>query len=298
MPGASTPSSKAPSVGATPSLRGHTTAFANSLLSSQLRALLHDDATRIRAEDAMEWWPTLAASLTSPPNLPLLLAAALLICGYGVSSSSLGPSWPAPYALLIAAGVLFIIVGASATLVLRRLHRLRWEVHSTVSAAVLEFERGAGVHAPPAVIAALLAGGATAAATTDGVVLCSEAPAPVAGGGWSALAFHEASKSINGVPVFRDETWVRLPPVLLVQGDVIALMGWETAPARVRPVDGAVVGRRSSVSATYRLATPGGAPSVGSPPHAPAPGEVEAGPAPAPPPLACRIRYGSVMSTC
>lgn len=241
--------------------KGLTSHAAAVRLSKAVRAVLADDAKRIEAESKLEARDTVKRQLLAAHHLVMLTCAVALLAGYGYGAATGRLSTFGGQSSLVVSAVFIILgVGLNIALVLTRSHRLRWEVHGRVSDALLEFERATALYDPTT--RALLRDKAGEregqqdegfqVVTSDGIVVaCS--------GLWAALEYHDPSSkgSTHAVPVYRDGEWARLPRGLLVKGDLIALMAGETAPAKVRPVDGGATGRRSSVAGVYGMGLAG-----------------------------------------
>jgi hypothetical protein len=230
----------------TNAFKGLTTQVANLRLSRALRVVLHADERRISAEQRLERCDLARRQLFTWHNTVLLLAGIAVVAGYIVGLDAGGTAWLGDQSYLLISGIAMLAMcAANISIVACRAHRLRWEVHTKVVNSVLEFERASAVYNPRArkLVGGLRAGtepDSAVAVTTDGIVVAFT-------GAWQALDFHDTSKVVYAVPVFRDGSWVRLPASMLVKGDLIALTDGETAPARVRCLDGATMGRRSSV---------------------------------------------------
>ncbi|CAM9295513.1 unnamed protein product [Chrysoparadoxa australica] len=144
---------------------------------------------------AAEWWRCL---LTSRPQQLLLLSCLPLIVAYVVGGARDGICLAE--ALLLFVGT---IAGGLTMAVYRRSESL--EVSQRLCAAVQDFIK--------------------ATAT-------SESRAYAAAKDLKALGVQHGSPLVAIFPVFRDGAWQRIPKLLLVEGDIIALMGGDKAPAR------------------------------------------------------------------
>lgn len=214
--------------------------------------MLADNEARISAEARVDLPRALWNQATTPEHVVAFLCCAAIFAAY-VSGAD-GDHRRASHSSLVVCVVLLLAsVGVNVSLVCLRLHKLRWEVHSRVTNAVLEFERACTSLRPanPAAGTASSVGPAAPGAQPASAVFVDGAVVH-AGSAWRALDFHDPSKSMHTVPVYRDGAWVRLPVLLLVRGDLIALLGGEPAPTRGRCVDAGGSGRRSSMTALYR----------------------------------------------
>jgi hypothetical protein len=232
--------------------KGLTSAVANARLARAIRSVLADNERRIETELRLDLPLTLWNQFTTPQHLVALLCCAALFAAYAHGVDAVGGHATQHY--IIVCAVLFLFnVFLNVCLACLRLRHLCWEVHSRVATAVLEFERSYGVFRPSqstnpqASVAMQQQQQQAEAVFVDGVVV-------QAGPSWRALDFHDPAKTMHTVPVYRDGEWVRLPVLLLVRGDLIALMSGEPAPAKGRCVDAGGAGRRSSMSAVYRIA--------------------------------------------
>ena len=284
--------------------KGQSSAVANAKLSRAIRAVLADNEKRIVAEGQIDIPQALWNQATTLPHVVMLGCCIALLAAFAFYrvESEVHPS------IIVCVVLLLSSIGINAALVCVRLLQLRWEGHNRIVDAVLEFER-ACISCRPAVPTSqspptpgspsTAASPAATVVTADGVVMHA--------GSWKALDFHDPSKSMHTVPVFRDGEWVRLPVLLLVRGDLIALMGGEPAPAKGRCVDAGSSGRRSSMTALYRNFRVGqpearsrrGA-SAGAPSHQPTPPASMPPPAAArrPEPLPRRTRDVEVLTLC
>ncbi|RYF00024.1 MAG: hypothetical protein EOO41_00115, partial [Methanobacteriota archaeon] len=241
--------------------RGLTSSAASVRLSQAARDVLRGDVRRLQREARMDAASALCSHASTPSHIASLCAAGALFVAWGVGVDG-GDSRGSTSILVAAIAVVLGIVG-NVALVLWRLHQLRWEVHSRVVTILLEFERacalynkeqasvardllasvaseaGGGVAPQPGAATHAASTSATAgspaaagfrAVTFDGIVFA-------AADAWQAIDYHDTNKSVYTIPTYRDGQWVRLPPLLLVKGDLIALMANENAPGRVKPVE-------------------------------------------------------------
>lgn len=229
--------------------KGQSSAVANAKLSRAIRAVLADNEKRIVAEGQIDVPRALWNQATTPLHVVMLGCCVALLAAfafYRVESEEVHPS------IIVCVVLLLSSIGINAALVCVRLLQLRWEGHNRIVDAVLEFERACisfrpavpTSPSPPTPGSLSTAAAPATVVTVDGLVMHA--------GSWKALDFHDPSKSMHTMPVFRDGEWVRLPVLLLVRGDLIALMGGEPAPAKGRCVDAGSSGRRSSMTALYR----------------------------------------------
>lgn len=142
---------------------GLSTHTANQRLTTSLRLLLQEDASRLRAEQAKDTPEIVSKALTFPHTLISLACAALFLLAYGLGVDTSGYSVAlvgvvGPWSLLVSASLLLGLACVNVCLVLRRAHRLRWEVHGRAVDVLLEFERACLMSVPlPAASAGLAA---------------------------------------------------------------------------------------------------------------------------------------------
>ena len=227
--------------GAAEEALGLTSSAAANALSASLREALAEDAAHIESRFSAETRSILLQHLLTPYSLVPLAAAACFIIAFALgvdvtrsylvvgSSSGLGPA-----GLLVCAALLILAICCRIALILSRARRLRWEVNGRVVDALLEFERATGG-------GALRVNAAAPALTTHAGIVTGFDPTA-----WEALEFSSAdgaqAKVAHTVAVYRDKTWSRIPAILLVKGDVVALLPKETHAQRT--VDGNELGVR------------------------------------------------------
>jgi hypothetical protein len=140
---------------------GLSTHTANQRLTTSLRLLLQEDAARLRAEEGKDTPELVSKALTVPHTLISLVCASLFLLAYGLGVDTSGYSVAlvgvvGPWSLLASACLLVGLACLNVCLVLRRAHRLRWEVHGRAVDVLLEFERACLMSVPlPGASAAL-----------------------------------------------------------------------------------------------------------------------------------------------
>jgi hypothetical protein len=206
--------------------RGLTSLTASKELSASLRKALEEAEAELSQQDADD--RSLCALLVSFDSLVSLFAALLLI-GHAITefvvfSTDTGDrSWWPPVGALLAGLFVLAVTILNAVLVSWRTWRLRWESSWRIRSSIESFD-----HAIEAIVAS-----SDKVSPGEAAGRLAALPPPV--------RFHTHTRAANVVLVYRDARWVRLPPVLLVAGDVIALQVNQFAPANCEALDEAPI---------------------------------------------------------
>ncbi len=189
--------------------RGLSSRCAASRLCRCIRDVLAAEAARIRREHSSA---RVAADRLLRGDSGILIACALML----VLEFILDETHPASF--MVCAVIVLVLLAVSILLVVRRARILAWEHHQRMRAALLQYE---------ATVVPRLYGG------------------PDAGGARlvaSALDLHTPPSRVAAPLTYRDGAWTRVPGMLLVRGDLIALVHGDFAPATLLPLDGPTAG--------------------------------------------------------